>query len=202
MARAVARATRRIPASRWGAVATKRRASSAGTKSRKPGRGTKVGGKATKPAPKKSGKASTNRWTASPRKARAASSTKRTGSLKLTARKKKAAGRTKKVGRSSAPAREKNVQIRKKQVVSRRGGPYKGLTRMSKKVTGRRRLPRRRRAGPRLVRCGICGNLVPWVSVDNRCFPCLKKGLALRRREEETRVGAYEADEGLVSTVR
>jgi hypothetical protein len=43
---------------------------------------------------------------------------------------------------------------------------------------------------------------VPWVSVDSRCFPCLKRGLAARKREEELALGAFDIDEDFVAVVR
>ena len=91
-------------------------------------------------------------------------------------------------------------QARRKQNVVKRGRPRGAGTRVSKITTRGRAL--RGCAAPRLFRCAACGNHVPWVSVDSRCFPCLKRGLAARKREEELALGAFDIDEDFVAAVR
>lgn len=97
--------------------------------------------------------------------------------------------------------KKKAVQARKRKNVVKRGRPRVTAAR-SPKITTYSRSSRRSHVAPRLFRCNSCGNLVPWVSVDSRCFPCLKRGLAARKREEEMAFGAFDIDEDFVAAVR
>jgi hypothetical protein len=97
-------------------------------------------------------------------------------------------------------SRKRAVQERKKQNVVKRGRP-RGIASRGAKITAYGRT-KRGHAAARLLRCAACGNHVPWVSVDSRCFPCLKRGLAARKREEELALGAFDIDEDFAAVVR
>lgn len=114
--------------------------------------------------------------------------------------KEKIGPRTQRATALSLISRKMAGQARRKQNVVKRGRPRGAATRVSK-ITARGRALRGC-AAPRLFRCAACGNHVPWVSVDSRCFPCLKRGLAARKREEELALGAFDIDEDFVAVVR
>ncbi len=119
--------------------------------------------------------------------------------VKPSALKKKAGTRTQRAAALSLATR-KLAQAKKIHNVVKRGRPRVSTTR-AEKITARGRALRRR-AAPRLFRCAACGNHVPWVSVDSRCFPCLKRGLAARKQEEELALGAFDIEEDFVAVVR
>jgi hypothetical protein len=97
--------------------------------------------------------------------------------------------------------KKRAVQARKKQNVVKRGRPRVTAT-LAAKITTYSRSSRRHHVAPRFFRCSACGNLVPWISVDSRCFPCLKRGLAAKKREEEMAFGSFDIDEDFAEAVR
>jgi hypothetical protein len=98
--------------------------------------------------------------------------------------------------------RKVSANSRKKFVLARKLRITGGLRRPAIRMTTERKAPRRRRIAPRLWRCAACGMLVPWVSVDSRCFPCLKRGLAGRKREDEFAMGVFDIEEEFAPAVQ
>ncbi|MFH1010590.1 MAG: hypothetical protein V1784_05085 [bacterium] len=119
----------------------------------------------------------------------------------LAARKKRVIAR----GKAGVAASALNEKRRKAQAKYGVGAKSR-----AKAVSGRapargvapRRVSRWRRAAPRLLRCSACGGVVLWVSVDRRCFPCLKRGIAARKREDEFALGVFEIEEEFVPAVQ
>jgi hypothetical protein len=99
-------------------------------------------------------------------------------------------------------SRKASTNSRKKYVLAKKFKVRGGLRRPAVKMTTEQKARRRRRAAPRLWRCMSCGMLVPWVSVDSRCFPCLKRGLAGRKREDEFAMGVFDIEEEFAPAVQ
>jgi len=187
---------RAISKSRRGMGGTKRRASSTITRAGKVHRATK-----SRPVTAKSRQVAK----ASLKKLRLRRASKALGkgggkAVKPTALKKKTGTRTQRATALALSSRKMAIQARRKHNVVKRGRPRATAIR-APKITAYGRTTRGH-AVPRLFRCAACGNHVPWVSVDSRCFPCLKRGLAARKREEELALGAFDIDEDFVAVVR